>query len=238
MSFNISIGTKDLQAALKQLEDAQYQLVRIAIEELTRWSGILVGRIRTDLTRRKLNPRTGYLRGSIASKLVLGGQSGGEGTVAAQVGVLKPKNAKVLVYGLSQEFGTTVTPQHAEVMTIPLKAALTASGVPRFTALEAKQIYDRTFWYHNVLYGVMTGKGRGKRKRTTSGGQAGDKRDKIVPLFEGVKRANIAGGPGAGTRYLRDNADAIQAPFALSIRMRVFELLSTRAGNAPLPGLP
>jgi hypothetical protein len=223
MAFSITVDTSDVQRAMQGFSGAAHQLVRIAGEETKRWAGILEGRIKTDLTNRKLRVRSNLLRGSVSTRFFVGSSFNGEGTLGAQVGIVQPKDGKVLNYAALQEFGATVRPVNAQVLTIPLAAALTGALVQKFTALGAKQYYDRTFWKDNILFGVKVQKGRGKRKRTGRYGQAGDKQDKLVPLFVGVKSATIP-----GKSYLRDNAKAIASPFALAVQQRVMALLTAR----------
>lgn len=68
-------------------------------------------------------------------------------------------------YGRIQELGGTVTATNASFLTIPLEAAKTASGVPRYTARDVIATptafgYSGTFFAKGVLFG-REGKGKG-----------------------------------------------------------------------------
>lgn len=81
-----------------------------------------------------------------------------------------------LGYMALQETGGTIRPKQAQLLTVPLEAAKTPRGVPRFTAREAASKYESTFWQKTpsgslILFG-----------RNASG---------IVPLFAGVKRVTL-----------------------------------------------
>jgi hypothetical protein len=88
----------------------------------------------------------------------------------------------------AHETGATILPVRSSVLTIPLDAALTASGVPRFSAREAASRFDHTFWRESragnlILFG-RTGK-------------------KLTPLFVGVDRVVLPKRP-----WLRPAFDA------------------------------
>lgn len=96
-------------------------------------------------------------------------------TVTGSLGTLKNEGGKVPAYFRAQEEGTgPIRPVRAKVLTIPLDAALTPSGVPRFTAREAAQKYSRTFWR-------VTGSGSLILFGSNKGG-------KLTPLFLGAKQ--------------------------------------------------
>lgn len=80
--------------------------------------------VETQFTGDPLNTRTGMLRASIKHRVQKVGNS-----IVISVGVLRGPAAK---YAQTQEEGRTIRPTSAKFLAIPLKAALTGSGRPRF----------------------------------------------------------------------------------------------------------
>lgn len=62
-----------------------------------------------------------------------------------------------LPYAPLQEFGGTIFPTKGTYLTIPIGEALTPSGVPRFTALEAEDAGYSTFIKGRIIFGVKDG---------------------------------------------------------------------------------
>lgn len=224
----VEIDPRALRGFLRNLQDGPGQFVRITVEVMRKAMKLGEVMVKENLTRRILFPRTGRLRASIKGEVVIGTEtSDGGGGVTGRLGILKPKDGKVLVYGGAQERGAEAVPTAAKVMTIPLKAALTASGVPRFTALQSKQIFDRTFWWNDILYGVKSGGGK-KRKRNRLGEAKGTRRDQIIPLFMAATRVKIGGGPGVGRRYIREAVDRLRPDINKALQIQVTRLFTLR----------
>lgn len=75
----------------------------------------------------------------------------------------------------AHETGSTIVPRRAKVLTIPLDAAKTAAGVPRWSAREAP--FEDTFWRRTRAGNlILFGKNRG---------------EPIVPLFLGVAQVTL-----------------------------------------------
>ena len=75
----------------------------------------------------------------------------------------------------AHETGATIVPRRAKVLTIPLDAAKTAAGVPRWSAREAP--FEDTFWRRTRAGNlILFGKNRG---------------EPIVPLFLGVAQVTL-----------------------------------------------
>jgi len=171
--------------------------IRIAEREaVQKASGRLV-----DLAQgREIHRRTGRLAASISSRVEQEAAA-----VFARLGLLT--GGDLLAYAAIQEFGGTVRPKRAKVLTIPLAAALTPAGVPRFTAREASEQY-LTFWHKQqdgdlILYGY---KGGGKNV----------KERQLVPLFLGVTQVTIKPAYFL-TSSMNNAADAIQAELQANI---------------------
>jgi hypothetical protein len=125
-------------------------------------------------------------------------------TITGSIGTLKAEGGKVPVYFHAQEEGTRpIKPVRAKVLTIPLDAALTPAGVPRFTAREAEQQYPGgTFWRRVSLGGQGTLILLGVK---TLGGKWG--RTKLTPLFLGVKQTKGITGVHYTKRSAEETAD-------------------------------
>jgi hypothetical protein len=111
--------------------------------------------------------RTGRTRASIHTRLYPRERKAVVGSKMVQMRIL--------------EEGGTITPTRAKVLTIPLRAALTASGASRGTAREVGRRYWDTWWDVNdrgnlILYGIKDAEGA-----------------EPVPLFVGVTKVTIKG---------------------------------------------
>lgn len=95
-----------------------------------------------------LHVRTGDLRRSEAALPTTEDERGVYGGMVASQG---------LPYGPAQEFGATIFPVNAQFLTIPLDEALTAAGVPRFSAREAEDAGYKTFIRGRIIYGLKDG---------------------------------------------------------------------------------
>ena len=79
------------------------------------------------------------------------------------------RSGKRLPYANIHERGGLITPKRGQYLTIPLAAAKTAAGAPRFTA---RDVMDGRTKYHTsailgcVIYGIMIGAGRNRYKAT------------------------------------------------------------------------
>ena len=229
-SVTIKANLAPLKQLVKRLEAMDENVIKAAQQTLKATMRVAETYAKENLSRKILYPRTGRLRASIGHQVVTE-----DGAVTARLGILKPTHGLVPIYGAAQEVGAEARPTRAQVMTIPLKAALTAGGVPRFTALQAKKLFDRTFWYNDVLYGVKVEKGRGKRKRTRGEDRVkGMRRDKLIPLFAAATHVKIGGGRGVGRRYLQDARDRVLPDVAPALAERLSNLLSPRkTSNGP-----
>lgn len=118
---------------------------------------------------RAIKRRTGRLAASISHQVQEVSDA-----VFGRLGILN--GGEAAVYAGVQEFGATITPKRAKVLAIPLPAALTPAGVPRFSPTEAAEFYDATWW------------------GTSKAGNAilfGRKGDQLVPLFVGKKSVTV-----------------------------------------------
>lgn len=139
------IGRTAVAARLKKLSPAIRTSARkrlgIVGEHLATW-------YRDHFEESGLHVRTGDMRRSGAAMpveedehMIRGGLLVGQG----------------LPYPPVQEFGATIVPKHAQYLTIPLDAVLTAAGVPRFSAGDAEAAGYRTFVRGRILYGAKDG---------------------------------------------------------------------------------
>ena len=92
-----------------------------------------------------IQSRTGDLDSAIGYKL-----ENDRNTITGFLGLYGTRSPRIKLYGFAQEFGMSgIVPQTAELMTIPLPAALDSRGAPMFTPWGADKIFDRTFWKHS-----------------------------------------------------------------------------------------
>lgn len=171
----LTLDLAPLSELARRFEDAPNRMRTIVRGAMRQGMRRAENRARELVTGDVLQVRSGALRRSISSRVDESGD-----TILGRVGVLKGE--KTLAYARAQEEGATITPKRAKVLTIPLKAALTPAGVPRFTAREAAEQY-LTFWHKQqdgdlILYGY---KGSGKNV----------KEKQLVPLFAGVTKVTL-----------------------------------------------
>lgn len=220
-SVKVAVDLKPLKALVRHLKTIDTKIVKATEDTLRASMKLAETYAKDNLSRKILYPRTGKLRASIMGKV-----EKDQDVITARLGILKPENGKIPVYGGAQEFGAEAEPRKAKVMTIPLKAAMTAAGVPKFTALQARELFDRTFWWNDVLYGVKALKGRGTRRRTRGEDRGrGQQRDKVIPLFAAATHVKIGGGKGVGRRYLQEARDRIVPDVGPAIATRLVDLL-------------
>ena len=170
-----SVDTSQLERVIQGFKSAPGAIHKAAVKILKARMPGAVRRVQHKLSGEVLHPRTGHFRKAISWALAEDATS-----VTGRLGVLQ--GSKELPYPAAHEFGAEIKPVNAKVLTIPLKAALTPSGVPRFTAREAGEKY-LTFWHKTqsgslILFGY---KGSGKNVK--------DKQ--LIPLFVGVTHATI-----------------------------------------------
>ena len=106
-------------------------------------------------------------------------------------------------YGAQKEFGGTITPKRARWLTIPLKGALTASGVARRRITEYQGFFRRTDTGELFFFGSPT---------------TGSK--KVVPLFRLVKKVKQEPKKVVGTAH-KNIADKVGAEFRKDLHMTV-----------------
>jgi hypothetical protein len=139
------IGFKELLQRLDGAPRALSSMLRLTMGQ--------VGREAVKIAQRRvsgedLNYRTGEIYDAIDYKIE---NSGAE--MSVYLGLYKTRSARIKLYGYAQEFGANnVMPGHpAEVMTIPLPAVLDSRGVPRYSAPDADDVWDRTFWKESKM---------------------------------------------------------------------------------------
>jgi len=96
---------------------------------------------------------------------------------ATSVSIGTIKRTEALAYAGIHEFGGTIRPTRSKYLTIPLDRAKTPSGNPRFTAREAEQEFEET-WF-----------ARSKKGRLMLWGMESDA--SVYPLFLLVKQVKI-----------------------------------------------
>lgn len=213
--IQVEVDLKHLGILTRNLHDGSQQLVRVSFEVMSKALQVAVVYAKQNLSGQILGTRTGFLRNSIRSQITIDHTEG----LVGRLGLISSSRGKVNVYGAAQEFGGEAKPiAPRKVMTIPLAAALTPAGVTRFTALEAKQRFDRTFWKHDVLYGVKKSKAARRGK------------DKIIPLFAAATHVKIGKGPGKGRAFLRNARDRILPDFRDAVGRRLADILLSRRG--------
>ena len=180
------VGMTQLQGKLDKAARRGIRGAIMASIELT--CRVAEKRVKVRYSGDPIKVRSGLTRASIRTQLTPARLEGRVGSSTRHTATL--------------EFGATITPKRAKVLTIPLAAAKTAAGKSRGTARQVGAMYSATFWRkfpgqrNPILYGVRAGASRK---------QAGPQ---LVPLFVGVKRVVIR-----GKHVFRDEADKIGGAF-------------------------
>jgi len=206
----VDLDLKPLEDLTKTLADGPRRLALISLDVMRRGGRRAANRARELATGETLRVRSGTYRRSLDSKTDRDGD-----VITTRVGVLRGEEA--LRYARIHEYGGTITPKRARLLTVPLSAALTAAGVQRFTAREAADIYKGgTFWKTisaggggiPILFGKKTEKSR-----------------TITPLFVGLKRATIR-----PTRTIQRSVDETVPSIREELKARVIAAIFTEAG--------
>lgn len=170
MSFEISTT---LPAVTAHLDGAQPIVFQTFLDTMRTIGLRLQSRVMARLRGETLGYRTGTLGRSIGYMI-----TAQEMDHSLEVRVTQDSDKAI--YGRIQELGGEIRPTHGSALAIPLAAALTGNGVPRFSAAEVKADpsgfgFSSTFIAKGVIFGVVAG----ARKAATRGSAAGD----LVPLF-------------------------------------------------------
>lgn len=201
----IEVDIKEYDRFVATVHRGASQFIRISSEVLRRAMKLGEQYAKVNLSGKKLFARTGSLRASVKGDVIVEGKT----TVIGRLGLLVPKNAKVPIYGTAQEEGAEASVPKGRAMTIPLPAALTPAGVPRFTANEARGLFAATFWRKDVLFGRKRGGG-------------------LVPLFAASRYVKIGGGPGKGVRFLQEARDELIEPTMKELSEKLADLFDLR----------
>lgn len=161
----ILIKARGLKKATKNIKRSASLVESILLDSVEEAARLVERELKENqLSGQSLGVRSGRTRASIHSRVVKSRMAAWVGTPAKHMP--------------AHEYGATIKPKKADVLTVPLKAALTASGKARGTATQMKMHYARTFWYKKdewknpILFGV-----------TAAG--------KLVPLFVGVEQVKL-----------------------------------------------
>jgi hypothetical protein len=204
MAFGITIDLKQLDELASTIRSGPQRLQRAAVTAMTRAMQRAERRavFRTTApggyTRHvpdRIHRRTARLSGSIGSRVAATG-----GAIVGALGTFK--EAVTPVYFQSQEsgHGVILPTGGRKVLTIPLKAALTATGVPRFTARGAAEFYPGgTFWRRSK---------RGKKRLVLFGV---DGSGKLTPLFAGVPSVAATTGIGFIRKSVEEQVEPLRA---------------------------
>ncbi|HNX82477.1 MAG TPA: HK97 gp10 family phage protein [Candidatus Omnitrophota bacterium] len=129
----------------------------------TRFSMEVANQLQDNVSNKILKVRTGRLRSSIQSRV------SGEGwAMQAMIGS-GVRNGKRVTYANILEDGGTIRPVSGQYLTIPLGAAKTSAGAPRFSArdvMNGMTPYTTSVILDGIIYGVT-----------------GNKTSKLTPLF-------------------------------------------------------
>jgi len=152
----MTIDLRELVALAEGLLRAPAEVAKTTDRLLTKWGAIGEGIAKRKVSGDVLKRRTGRLAQSISFRVTAENLDR-----VLRIGVLGGPES-VLVYAAAHEYGAEITPKRAKVLTIPLDAAKTPAGVPRFTAPEAKDQFEATFWKRSkagnlILFGVRNG---------------------------------------------------------------------------------
>ena len=199
----MTIDLRELVALAEGLLRAPAAVAKTTDRLLTKWATIGEGIAKRKVSGDVLKHRTGRLTQSISFRVEADGLDR-----VLRLGVLGGP-ALVLVYAAAHEYGAAITPKRAKVLTIPLDAAKTPSGVPRFTAPEAKDQFEATFWRRSkagnlILFGVRNGE--------------------LVPLFLGLTRVDLP-----ARRFLGQTGDEVFPRLQAELQAAVVETVRTEA---------
>jgi hypothetical protein len=154
---------------------------KVVADAAARAAELVVGQIvKEDLSGKTLNVITGNLRRSLSSRVIRGGN------IVAAIGVIKGPAMK---YAAIHEFGGTIKPVKGQYLAIPLRAAKSGGGRPRFPGgpREAALKYPDTFVLKRpgknpLICATLRVKGKGKNAGKVKG---------ILPLFVLVKSVTM-----------------------------------------------
>jgi len=135
-------------------------------------SSTVLGQLVANVSGDILHRRTGNLARSMGYRI----DRDGDGIPQSTIGSGATLKTARMVYANIHEVGGVITPKRAKWLTIPLAAAQTPAGVARFSAREAKGMFDKTFF------------------RTSQAGNLilfGTKGDEVIPLFVLKKSVTI-----------------------------------------------
>lgn len=140
--MNIKVAIRSLAG----FENLPPVLVDALVKGVVLSQNDLVNAIKKNLSGTVLHARTGNLRNSFVAGPIMVSESGVEGSVGS--------NSE---YAAIHEHGGEITPKNGTMLTIPLSAALTPSGVARFSArtlMTNPAPYRKTFIKHDIIFGV------------------------------------------------------------------------------------
>lgn len=170
--IELDINKKDINRIKNLLEDLSPSQQGKAIEKgIKKASTTVLRQLVSNVSGVILKRRTGNLARSMGWRLDKDKNGVPEATVGSGASL---KTAR-MSYANIHETGGTIRPINAKMLTIPLKAAKTAAGVPRFTAREVQSGaagYDSSFIGRSksgnlILFGSIKGMAK----------------IKVVPLF-------------------------------------------------------
>jgi hypothetical protein len=197
----VQVDTSQLAALVATLRQGPERLRKLTLAVMRTQMAGAEKRAKEKVSGEVLQRRTGRLGQSIAHRVEEEGTA-----ILGRLGVLK--GDRTLVYAAAQEYGATIVPKRAKVLTIPLAAAKYPAGAPRFTAREAAERYPGgTFWQKSrrgnlILFG-----------RTPTG---------IVPLFVGKTSVTIK-----PARYLQSTIDETVPKIEADLTARTLDFLKT-----------
>lgn len=156
--IEIEIKKEDIERIKRLLKELDPKTRGGAIEKgMLKAGADTMGELVNNVSNKILKRRTGALAQSIGFRL-----KNDDDGVSVIVGSGFAQGRERVVYANIHEEGGTIRPKTAKYLTIPLKAAQTPAGAPRFTARQAEGIYEGTFFRRSqagnlILYG-KTGK--------------------------------------------------------------------------------
>lgn len=156
--IEITINEEDLKVIQEKLKKLAVDDRSKAIYRSFRTAALVVeSKLKQNVSNRYLSRRSGRLASSIGS-LITTEKTGLKATIGSGV-----RQGGRLPYANILETGGKITPKNGSALTIPLPAAKTAAGAPRFTASQVKQgatKYTSSFVSKGVIFGIVGKKGK------------------------------------------------------------------------------
>lgn len=192
MNIELSVSKDDLRELYKRLDSLNIKKRDSLILRAFRQASVVVERkLKQNVTGSILKRRSGHLAQSIESSVY----QDGEGVITARIGS-GVRSGFRMPYTEVHETGGVITPKKVKYLTIPLKAALSSSGVPRKNSARE---WPNTFVRRTKSGALIMFQKTGKKT--------------LVPLYILKRSVNIP-----GRQYMSRTLESTKNYFIMAVR--------------------